>query len=249
MISHLFVLSSLLNGLLAAPSRQFVSRWTDGRVLNSSYLSPYFIQSRDYIDQHTDYSIQSLVLSVNHTNGQFLGGTPDPIGNLFFWQSQNAWTAIAEWDHRRNKREYFMDVLTAQNGLARYPGEGLNQYGVPLVNSYNDDAGWAALANLEAYEAYGNEILLKRAITVYDVSSALSWGIVLMIQFISTHGYIDQAVLDQGYLEGTKWPNNTIYAQCNGSSMIGGVCKYLPIHWGRSTDNSRLEERRRPASG
>lgn len=45
------------------------------------------------------------------------------------------------------------------------------------------------------------------------------------IQFISAHGYIDQGVIDAGYLEGTKNPNITLSAECNGRSMIGGVCE------------------------
>lgn len=44
-------------------------------------------------------------------------------------------------------------------------------------------------------------------------------------QFVSDHGYISQEVIDAGYLEGTKNPNITLSAECNGRSMLGGVCE------------------------
>ena len=166
-LSQLVFGINVVNCAMASPH---IPRWTDGRVLNASYLQPYFTQPRDYINTYTDYSLESLTLAVNHTDGQFLDGTPDPVGYQFFWQSQNGWTGIAQWDQQQNKRTYFMDVLSAQNALARYPGDGYQQYGVPLVNTYNDDAAWAAMSNLQAYETYGNRIFLERAVGVWEVS-------------------------------------------------------------------------------
>ena len=172
MLSQLLFSLSLFDGLHASPRpANLASRWTNGQVLNASYLSTYFTQSRNNINSYTDYSIQSLVLGVNHTNGQFLDGNPNPVGNLFFWQSQNGWTGVSRWDHSQKKRDQFINVLTAQNGLARYPNDGFQQWGVPLVNTYNDDAAWAAMSNLEAYEAYGHPIFLERAIGVWEVST------------------------------------------------------------------------------
>jgi len=138
-------------------------------ILNDSYLDVSFGQSRSNIDSYTRQSIQSLVLAVNHSNGQILDGIPNLPGHLFYWQSQNAWTAISQYEAQQNSRDLFIDVLSAQNALSKRPGDAFDKWGVPLVNTYNDDAGWAALSNVQAYEAYGREIFLKRAIDVWNV--------------------------------------------------------------------------------
>ena len=44
---------------------------------------------------------------------------------------------------------------------------------------------------------------------------------------MSAYGYIDQAAINTGYLKGTKNPEITLSSQCNGKSMLGGVCASL----------------------
>jgi len=111
-----------------------------------------------------------MILATNHSNGQFLGGNP-PLGNVFYWQSQNAWTGVAAFDTYLKSKTFALEVVSAQEALARSPGDGFEQWnGVPLINYYNDDPGWAALANIQAYEAYGRDIHLQRAKIVWEVS-------------------------------------------------------------------------------
>ena len=173
--------SSLLLALLSVVLGRSVTRNNDGSsdddgcdsgssVLNSSYVHVTFGQSRDNINKYTHQSVQSLVLATNHSNGQFLDGIINLPGHLFYWQSQNGWTGVSQFDYQQGSRDFFIDVLSSQNALARRPGDAFDTWGVPLVNIYNDDAGWAALSNLQAYEAYGRGIFLERAIGVWDVS-------------------------------------------------------------------------------
>lgn len=110
-------------------------------ILNDTYPHIGFGQSRDNINGYIKQSIQSLTLAVNHTNGQFLDGIPNLVGRFFFWQSSNGWTGVSQYDLQQGTDHFFIDVLSAHNGLARYPGGSFETYGVPLVNDYNDDAG------------------------------------------------------------------------------------------------------------
>ena len=110
-------------------------------ILNDSYPTIAFGQSRANINDYTKKSIQSLVLAVNHTDGQFLDGIPNLVGRFFFWQSCNGWTGVSQYDLDQGKDYFFHDVFSAHNALARYPGGSFETYGVPLVNDYNDDAG------------------------------------------------------------------------------------------------------------
>lgn len=118
-----------------------VERNDDGQpsdgILNDAYPDIEFGQSRTNIDSYTKESIQALVQAVNNTNGQFPGGTP----NLFFWQSCNGWTGVSQYDFNHGTREFYDEVLKANDGLARYPRGAVETYGVPLINDYNDDAG------------------------------------------------------------------------------------------------------------
>ena len=175
MLSSLW--SSFVSSILFSPLSGLRSTPLDAQILPSSFLNPHFTQPRAIVDKHVDYSIQSLIIATNHTNGQFLDGRRNPVGSSFFWQSQNGWTAVAERDREMGRRDYFMEVLTAQNALARYPGDGFETWGVPLVNYYNDDAAWAAMSNVEAYQAYGNEIFLKRAVDVWEVGRITAIGL------------------------------------------------------------------------
>jgi hypothetical protein len=115
---------------------------TGNGILNDTYPHVKFGQSREYINQYAKQSIQSLVSAVNHTNGQFLDGIINPVGRFFFWQSNNGWTGVAQYDHQQNTQDFFIDYYSAQNSLAKYPGDSYETWGVALVNTFNDDAGW-----------------------------------------------------------------------------------------------------------
>jgi hypothetical protein len=117
-------------------------------ILNDTYPHISFGQSRENIAKYTKQSIQSLTLAVNHTNGQFLDGIPDPVGRFFFWQSNNGWTGVAQYDLIQGKDDFFIDYYSANNALARYPGHGYETWGVALCNDFNDDCGWAGLSSL-----------------------------------------------------------------------------------------------------
>jgi hypothetical protein len=180
------MLFSLISLLASTASASPTARWVDGRVLNSSYLNPHFTQSRSNINSYTSMSIASLIQATNHSDGQILGGNY-PLGSTFYWQSQNAWTTVAAFDTAQKSNTYMIDVVSAQSALARSPGDGFQQWSVPLVNYYNDDPGWAALANIQAYEAYGRGIELQRAIGVWEVSKALSSRFALTCVIIAVH--------------------------------------------------------------
>jgi hypothetical protein len=117
-------------------------------VLKDTYPSITFGQSRQNINSYTKESIQSLLGSVNPKNGQFLGGSPDSLGQFFFWQSNNAWTSIAQYDLQQGSKTFYKEYSKAQDALAKNPGHGFEIYGVELCNDFNDDCGWAALNSL-----------------------------------------------------------------------------------------------------
>ena len=121
---------------------------TPNSILASTYPKISFGHSRGDINSYTKESIQSLLKSVNHDNGQFLGGNPDAVGQQFFWQSVNGWTAIAGYDLQLKGKGFYSDVSDNQNLLAKNPGHGFEQWGVELCNDFNDDCGWAGLASL-----------------------------------------------------------------------------------------------------
>jgi len=118
------------------------------QVLKDTYKRIAFGQSRQNIGSYTKESIQFLLQSVNDKNGQFLGGSPDSLGQFFFWQSNNAWTSVAQYDLQQGTREFYNKYLKAQNALAKNPGHGFETWGVELCNDFNDDCGWAALNSL-----------------------------------------------------------------------------------------------------
>jgi hypothetical protein len=121
---------------------------TPKSILKSTYPKITFGHSRADISSYTKESIQSLLKSVNNENGQFLGGDPNLLGQFFFWQSVNGWTAVAQYDLQLKGRGFYTEVSDNQNLLAKNPGHGFEQWGVELCNEYNDDCGWAGLTSL-----------------------------------------------------------------------------------------------------
>jgi len=117
-------------------------------ILTSTYPKISFGHSRADINSYTKESIQSLLKSVNNKNGQFLGGNPDSLGQFFFWQSVNGWTAIAGYDLQLKGKGFYTEVSINQDLLAKNPGGGFDKWGVELCNDFNDDCGWAGLASL-----------------------------------------------------------------------------------------------------
>ena len=190
-------------------------RWTlltilgaaSAQIIPDSHIHPEFGQSRTTIDSYIQETYTAFAKSY--------GGSG--------WTAQNAWTSVARWDFQRGKRDFYTKVKQAQDRLATNPGGGYEVWKVPLVNYYNDDIGWAGMANVQAYEAYGDEVFLTRAKGAYDVSSRLT---LLTRQFIKTHGLLTREVLAKGWLEGVKNPDNKISSTCNGKSMLGGVCEF-----------------------
>lgn len=128
-------------------------------LLNSTYISTAFTQSRAQVEAHTRRSFDALLKRTNSKTG-FLTESDNA-----FWTSQNGWTAIADYDALRGTKLYAQQVSVAQDTMAKGTGPG-----VPLVNAFNDDAGWAALANLRAYAAYGDKKYLDRATEVWKAS-------------------------------------------------------------------------------
>ena len=183
----------------------FTVAGASAQILPNTFIHPEFRQSRASIESH----IQQVYTTFT---GSFNGGG---------WTAQNAWTAVAQWDAQRGKRDFYAQVKKAQDHLATDPGGGYEVWQVPLVNYYNDDIGWAGLSNIQAYEAYGDQVFLSRAKGAYDVSLVAN----SLIQFIKDHGFLTQSVLSKGWLDGTKNPDNKISSTCNGKSMLGGVCK------------------------
>lgn len=72
---------SCLTTITASSLVEERNNWAQSNgILNDSYPHIAFGQSRGSIDYYTKQSIQSLTLAVNHTNGQFLDGIPNPVG-------------------------------------------------------------------------------------------------------------------------------------------------------------------------
>jgi hypothetical protein len=117
-------------------------------ILKITYPKISFGHSRADISSYTKESIQSLLKSVNNKNGQFLGGDPNLLGQFFFWQSVNGWTAVAQYDLQLKGRGFYTEVSDNQNLLAKNPGAGFDQWKVELCNDFNDDCGWAGLTSL-----------------------------------------------------------------------------------------------------
>jgi hypothetical protein len=117
-------------------------------ILKITYPKISFGHSRADISSYTKESIQSLLKSVNNENGQFLGGNPDAVGQQFFWQSVNGWTAVAQYDLLLKERGFYTEISNNQKLLATHPGGGFDKWKVELCNDFNDDCGWAGLASL-----------------------------------------------------------------------------------------------------
>jgi uncharacterized protein YyaL (SSP411 family) len=128
-------------------------------LLPSTYLSTAFSATRAQVDSYAKDSHVALLKTTDARNGNFKGSGG-------FWTSQNGWLNVAAYDKTRGTQLFAAQVSDAQDALARGTGPG-----TPLVNEFNDDAGWAALANLRAYEAYGDGKYLDRAVAVWKVSS------------------------------------------------------------------------------
>lgn len=125
------------------------------QVIPTAWLNPIFSQPKTSIWEHSIVSYNSLL-------DQF-----DSEGDGGGWTAQNAWTSFAQWDDQEGSRTFYDAVKKAQNKLAADIKAG--HWGIELVNQYNDDVGWAGLANVQAYEAYGDQVYLDRAIGAYEV--------------------------------------------------------------------------------
>ncbi|KUJ06785.1 uncharacterized protein LY89DRAFT_743424 [Mollisia scopiformis] len=163
-------------------------------ILNTTYVSPTFQQSRSNIDQDSLASIHALLASPSFPSG---------------WLGQNALATVAQWDFDHKTRTFYDAFNSNETYYADHPGGCYEYWHSPLVDCFNDDAGWAALTSLEGYAAYGDEDYLQNAKSVHD--------------FVSNHGFINETVIEEGYLKGTHFPNNTLVSTCDGKSMYGGV--------------------------
>jgi hypothetical protein len=126
------------------------------QILPTSFVKPTFGQPKASIEKYTWESYQSLLSSYQK----------EGIGKS--WVDENAWTAVAQYDLQRKKRDFYNDVRKAQD---EYAGVTSDQqpWKTALVNYYNDDIGWAALSHIAAYDAYGDQIFLDRAKGAYEV--------------------------------------------------------------------------------
>lgn len=129
-------------------------------LLPSTYLSTAFTASRAQLNSYAKLSHTALIKYTDSANGHLGTG---------YWTSQNGWMNIAAYDKLRGTKDFERQVSEAQDALAKSTRKG-----TPLVNEYNDDAGWAALANLRAYEAYEDVKYFNRAIAVWEVSFPFS---------------------------------------------------------------------------
>lgn len=126
------------------------------QIIPDNWLNPQFNQPKSAIWKHSIASYESLF------------GTFAADGDGGGWTAQNAWTSIAQWDHQEGTRDFYDQVKSGQDKLAADTKGGWQ--GIELVNEFSDDVGWAILANIQAWEAYGDEVFLNRARGAYDVS-------------------------------------------------------------------------------
>lgn len=124
------------------------------QLLPPTYLQVKFLQSKQQIIALTDGSYGDLLKTYDGTG----------------WTAQNLWTSVAQWDYQLGRQDYPERVRAAQDALFASPGGGNEVWKVPGVNYYNDDNGWAGLASVQAYEAYGDDIFLTRAGDIFKVS-------------------------------------------------------------------------------
>lgn len=180
-----------LRSIVASP---IIPRSSSSSILPSSYVFPTFQQSRSNVNS---YSLETF--------NELLARSDFPTG----WVGQNGWTNYAQWDAQQGTRTFYNVFSANESEYASNPGGCYADYHVPLADCFNDDAGWAALASLQGYEAYGDEVLLTRAQSVFD--------------FVSAHGFINNAALEAGNLKDTKSADVKLEPVCNGQSMYGGV--------------------------
>lgn len=129
------------------------------QIIPVGWINPKFGQSKESIHRHTLNSYNSLF------------NTFSKDGDGGGWTAQNAWTSIAQFDHQEGSRAFYDKVKVAQDKLAADTKRG--HWGIELVNDYNDDIGWAGMANVLAHETYGDDVFLDRAKGAYDASHAL----------------------------------------------------------------------------
>lgn len=168
-------------------------------LLNTTYVSPIFLQSRSTITSLSLASIHHLASSAG-------------LQNKTSWKAQNAWTTIAQWDFQHNTTTFEERFREAQMYDSMHQSGCFGYWGVPLVDCFNDDAVWGALASLEGAGAYGRGGYEGRAVEVWE--------------FVTDHGFINETVLEEGYLKGSHYENNTLEKTCEGKGMYGGVCEY-----------------------
>ena len=161
--------------VIAAPHAK---RWAGDGVssdLPSTYADITFCQTEAQIDTYSYNSYETLLNQLDNATGWFNGSG--------YWVSQNGWTAYAGWDFLHGTRDFYTVLSNAQKQLETSAMDGNALWGVPLVDFYNDDSGWAALANVRAYEAYGDSIFLQRAKGVWQVGTCDLTMLILQVHY------------------------------------------------------------------
>lgn len=203
-------------------------------LLNSTYVTPSFQQTRQIINQDAVASIDALLASSSYPPG---------------WVGQNGFTTVANWDYQRKTKTYEREFSANESYYSDHPGGCFLYWHSPLADCFNDDSGWAGMASLEGYMAYANKTYLDWAVSVHNVSAHLCLSLQvssrLFKQYVSNHGFINDTVLQNGYLKGVHYANNTLQKTCDDKSMYGGVCTSycLRIFCKILTPSHRLPER------
>lgn len=160
----------LLSSFFAATTSETpveLAQWAvghgSGNSLPDSTYQITFCQPRKTIERYSRESFSALLTTLDHSTGWFK--------EAGYWVSQNGWTTFASWDAIHGTRDYYDVFAKSQDRLSTSAGPGNALWDVPLMNFYNDDAVWAALANVQAYEAYGDEVFLGRANGVWQVGT------------------------------------------------------------------------------
>ena len=223
---------------MGVASSQLAQRSTS--YLPATYVTPVFGQDRTNVYNQADATVVALTQRSDFPTG---------------WVGSNAYTSIAQWDAQQGTRQFYDFVSAGESVYATNPGGCYDYWQSPLVDCYNDDAQWAGLGSVQQYEAYGDQVFLDRAVSVWNVRMKLQVRRdhrANILQFVYTHGYITQEVLNEGYLEGTKFANQTVHSTCgdqngNQQSMLAGVCKWIWAVDQTSTETTHRLAKRCPA--
>lgn len=106
-----------------------------------------------------DTSSAGITELLTYVNGSII------FSGLGWWQSANAYTAIFDHDWFTHSRSF---RNSAGNDLLRLISQGQPDGDKGLINVYNDDSLWWALACLDAYAAYGDSRFTATAGQIWD---------------------------------------------------------------------------------